>query len=76
MDKYQEFQPLGQTYEPGEGYFTASPEKLIELEERDRQHLAEVIRTATEQGKEPFDYAKFVEMYWYKDAQSNGLTGK
>ena len=73
-----EFQPPRPNYPEvyTSGAATAPDQSVAEQEERNRQHLAEVIQAATEQGKEPFDFAKFVEIYWQKDAQSNGLTGQ
>jgi hypothetical protein len=70
-----EFQPpkpnYPRVYETGAA--TASGQVAAEQAE---QRFAQTMRTAIEQGKEPFDFARFVEMYWLKDVQNDGLTGQ
>lgn len=73
-----EFQPPRPNYPRAyeEGAATTPNQAVAQQAEQARQRFAEIMRTAIEQGKEPFDFAKFTEIYWLKDAQNDGLTGQ
>jgi len=73
-----EFQPPRPSYPEvyTSGAATAPNQAATEQEVQEQQRLEEMIQAAIKQGKEPFDFAKFVEMYWQKDVQNDGLTGQ
>jgi hypothetical protein len=76
MSEFKPPRPSYPAYLSDSGHATELTEQGAELMRQNAERLAAKIKAATEQGKEPFDYARFVEMYWYKDIQSDGLTGQ
>ena len=63
----QEEQPMSQEWDIAMAAARKEKEK--------KEHLEAAIAEADENGKEPFDYKKFADSYWRKNAFSKELQG-